>query len=362
MKKRYYLDLHVIQTVPPSCMNRDDMGTPKTAVYGGTTRARVSSQAWKHAMRVMFKDLFAPTELGERTKHIAEMIAEKLRPMMEGTSFLGVDEAKVMKRAAEAIQLAGIKASSKDPSQVAALFFMSNAQAKALAQLCAEDSKDKEAYKRALKENPSADIALFGRMVADDPSLNYDAAAQVAHAISTHTVHNEFDYFTAVDDRSPEDNAGAGHLGTLEFHSSTLYRYATLNLGELSEHLAQKDEIAKAVRNFVDAFIRSMPTGRQNSYANRTFPNAIYVTLREDQPVNLCGAFEKPVRQSDEGYVTASVKALVQEAQTVYANFAAEPVQAWCVGGGLEQLGAAMSLPDLLAAVSDTVASLFEVQ
>lgn len=149
------------------------------------------------------------------------------------------------------------------------------------------------------------DMALFGRMVASDPSLNYDAAAQVAHSISTHAVQNEFDYFTAVDDCAPEDSAGAGHLGTVEYNSSTLYRYATVNMVELA-HLLGAEKAAQAVRVFGEAFIRSMPTGKQNSFANRTLPDAVYVTLREDQPVNLCGAFEKPVRKSPEGYAEPS--------------------------------------------------------
>lgn len=128
-------------------------------------------------------------------------------------------------------------------------------------------------------------------MVASDPSLNYDAAAQVAHSISTHAVQNEYDYFTAVDDCAPEDNAGAGHLGTVEYNSSTLYRYATVNTAELAEQLGAK-EVPGVVRAFADAFIRSMPTGKQNTFANRTLPDAVYVTIRGDQPVNLCGAFE----------------------------------------------------------------------
>ena len=187
----------------------------------------------------------------------------------------------------------------------------------ALARLAAEDCEEKDDYKKALKENPSVDMALFGRMVASDPSLNYDAAAQVAHSISTHAVQNEFDYFTAVDDCAPEDSAGAGHLGTVEYNSSTLYRYATVNMVELV-HLLGAEKAAQAVRVFGEAFIRSMPTGKQNSFANRTLPDAVYVTLREDQPVNLCGAFEKPVRKSEEGYAEPSKMALKQYAKELY--------------------------------------------
>lgn len=123
------------------------------------------------------------------------------------------------------------------------------------------------------------DMALFGRMVADDPSLNYDAAAQVAHSISTHAVQNEYDYFTAVDDCQAEDNAGAGHLGTVEYNSSTLYRYATVNVMELAGQLGA-EQAAETVRAFGEAFLFSMPTGKQNSFANRTLPDAVYVTIR----------------------------------------------------------------------------------
>ena len=78
-EKRLYVDLHVVQTVPPSCINRDDTGSPKTAVYGGTTRARVSSQAWKKAMREYFSQLFHEQNIGSRTKKVIEMVAKEIR-------------------------------------------------------------------------------------------------------------------------------------------------------------------------------------------------------------------------------------------------------------------------------------------
>lgn len=156
---------------------------------------------------------------------------------------------------------------------------MSFAQAKALAELAVAGSTNKKEYQKALGAAPSMDMALFGRMVADDPSLNYDAAAQVAHSISTHAVQNEYDYFTAVDDCQAEDNAGAGHLGTVEYNSSTLYRYATVNVMELAGQLGA-EQAAETVRAFGEAFLFSMPTGKQNSFANRTLPDAVYVTIR----------------------------------------------------------------------------------
>ena len=256
-----------------------------------------------------------------------------------------------LKLAQKVIADAGIKSDDKGTK---ALFFMSTAQAKALAELAVEGCKDKKQYKEALKAAPSADMALFGRMVADDPSLNYDAAAQVAHSISTHTVQNEFDYFTAVDDCAPEDNAGAGHLGTVEYNSATLYRYATVNVLELVRTLGA-EQAAQTVRAFGEAFIRSMPTGKQNSFANRTLPDAVYITLRQDQPVNLCGAFEKPVRKSEEGYAEPSKMALKQYAKELYNTFAEVPEQSFTVGTGLEELAQPMPLNTMLAVLEKAV-------
>lgn len=348
MNKRLYVDFHILQTVPPSCINRDDTGSPKTAVYGGVTRARVSSQAWKHAMRAAFAEN-AQLDVGKRTKKAAELVKAQILPL--------APDADADKLAKKALENAGIKfdeKSKKDDTVTKALFFMSTAQAKALAELAVEGSADKKQYRDALKAAPSMDMALFGRMVADDPSLNYDAAAQVAHSISTHTVQNEFDYFTAVDDCAPEDNAGAGHLGTVEYNSATLYRYATVNVLELVRTLGA-EQAAQTVRAFGEAFIRSMPTGKQNSFANRTLPDAVYVTLRQDQPVNLCGAFEKPVRKSEEGYAEPSKMALKQYAKELYNTFAEAPEQSFTVGTGLEELAQPMPLNTMLAALEKAV-------
>ena len=341
---KLYVDMHVLQTVPPSCVNRDDTGSPKTAVYGGVVRARVSSQAWKRSMRLMFRELFAEQQVGVRTKSAAGLVAAQLK-------VLGQEDCE--KRAAKALEMAGIKV-NRD-SQTDALLFLSPIQARELAQLAAEGETDKQRYKNALKDYPSVDMALFGRMVASDPSLNYDAAAQVAHSISTHEAHNEYDYFTAVDDCSPEENMGAGHLGTVEFHSATLYRYATINVQELAQHL--KSETAEAVEGFIRAFLLSMPTGKQNTFANRTVPDLAYITLRRDQPVNLAGAFECPVRARGEGYVSSSIHALSRYARRTYQTFTAAPERAFCVGTVEETdfLAPSVGLQDMLDSVRGIV-------
>lgn len=348
MTKRLYVDFHVLQTVPPSCINRDDTGSPKTAMYGGVNRARVSSQAWKHAMRKMFADecLLDEADMGKRTKRATELVEKEIRAL--------APDADAEKIAKKVIKNAGLKVGEKkDEKKLKTLFFLSQAQVKALAELGIEDCTETQKYKDALGAAPSVDMALFGRMVADEPSLSYDAAAQVSHSISTHAVQNEYDYFTAVDDFPEENNAGAGHLGTVEYNSATLYRYATVNVPELEKHLGA-EKAAEVVRSFGEAFIRSMPTGKQNTFANRTLPDAVYVTIREDQPINLCGAFERAVARSTEGYAEPSKKALQAYALKVYEIYDA-PAKSFAVGTGLEKLVPSQPMNAMLSALEAAV-------
>jgi CRISPR system Cascade subunit CasC len=367
--KRLFVDFHVIQTVPPSCVNRDDTGSPKTAIYGGVTRARVSSQSWKRAMRQVFKENFSEEELGQRTKRIIEMVAEKIQRRDPSKT-----DVEAQQLAAKALKAAGVqterKASKKSnkssqtsdeqkkspPDDEAegievtkALFFMSTKQADNLAALLlANEDPSKSDVQNVLKKNHGVEIALFGRMVADDPTLNVDAASQVAHAISTHWASNEYDYYTAVDDRKPEDTAGAGMIGTIEFNSATLYRYATVAAHELYFQLAEDSTaLAKAVAVFARAFITSMPTGRQKTFANRTLPSAVMVTLRTDQPLNLVDAFEKPIRPDDEGNIIKSSKRLAEHAKKVYKNFDNAPKTTWIIGEELGDLGQECSFDKL---------------
>ena len=351
--ERTYVDIHVIQTVPPSCVNRDDTGSPKTAIYGGVTRARVSSQAWKRAMRLMFQTILSKGDVGQRTRLVVKLIAESI-----ASSHPELEESEVIKRAQNVLEAAGVK-SKEDPKdknkmKTDALFFISPSQIQALAEIAASPEglkPDKKNCQAALNARPGVDLALFGRMVAGETGLNFDAAAQVAHAISTHEVENEFDYFTVVDDCTAEDNAGAGYLGTVEFNSSTLYWYATVNVGDLETMLGQKTP--EAVRAFAEAFIRSMPTGKQNTFANRTRPDVVYMTIRKDQPINMAGAFEKPVRAGGEGYVENSIRALAAYAQETYADFASEPVLALTAGKGMEKLAEPVSVDALLDTLED---------
>lgn len=355
-KKRLFMDVHVLQTLPPSCVNRDDTGSPKSAVYGGAVRARISSQSWKRAMRNMFTEMMPQESLGKRTKRIVDMVRDEIDKIGEISNS---EEAAI-----NILSTAGLKIKSAEKG-TDALFFMSVAQANALAKLAVEDAdtisktpskESKVKAQKALRENPGIDIALFGRMVADDPSLNTDACAQVAHSISTHRVNREYDYFTAVDDLSSEDNAGAGHIGTVEFNSATVYRYATVALHELHNYLG--NETTAVAKTFVNAFVCSMPTGKQNTFANRTLPDGVLVTLRTDQPINLVGAFERPIqagKSNDQGFVQASAEALVRQAESVYRNWLGVPDTTFVTGEILKDLGNPVPLKQLIETLGATI-------
>ncbi len=300
-KTNLFLDIHVIQTLPPANINRDDTGSPKTAQYGGVTRARVSSQSWKKAMRDYFISNGVGANVGTRSLDIVNYLATKIQALDDELT----DE-KALQSANETLNAAKIK--TKD-NRLKALFFLGSSQAEKLAQAAIDKVTDTKTLQSILKENPDIDIALFGRMVADDPFLNEDASAQVAHAISTHAVQTEFDFFTATDDLAAEDNAGAGMLGTIEYNSSTLYRYANVASHELLRQLGDKTTTINALKLFVESFVKSMPTGKINTFANQTLPSVVVVCLRSDRPVNVVNAFENPIKP-DGGYVDNSIKQL----------------------------------------------------
>lgn len=309
-----YVDLNVLQTVPSSNINRDDTGAPKTALYGGVSRSRVSSQSWKHAIRSSFKDSGVNT--GTRTKDAAQMLADKLMALDAS-----MDEKTAWAKVDAVFKAASIKLDKNN--ETGALLLVSPGQIEKLAQYVIDhDELDKKEVKKVLKSDNSLDLALFGRMVADNPELNVEGSAQVAHVISTHEVVPEFDYYTALDDLQPDDATGAAMLGTVEFNSATLYRYANLNVNELVHNLGSQDAVAGAA-DFIKAFILSMPTGKQNSFANKTLPSYVMVTIRTDTPVNLVSAFEDAVNSTN-GYVQASIEKLEEEYKATL-GFVADP-------------------------------------
>jgi CRISPR system Cascade subunit CasC len=334
-----WLDIHILQTVPPSNINRDDAGSPKTAYYGGVRRARVSSQAWKRAVRTAFReDPATSAEAGRRTRRLPQVIADRLRQaspalaeradtigMLASTSAFNVSRARGggSRPTTEYLLFLGEDQTSRIVEALAS-------KADELASAAGDEDRLNEIIgglgldRLGITGHPGA-VALFGRMVADAPETSVDAACQVAHAISTHEVIDQFDYFTAVDDEAQEaDERGAGMIGSIEFNSATLYRYATVDLRELAENLdGNRDRALDLTIAFTKAFATSMPTGKVNTFANHTRPELVLMAVRDDQPVSLVGAFERPVRPSDSGYVAESAARLLsylKEQDEVYGT------------------------------------------
>ena len=344
-----FMDIYAVQNVPPSNINRDETGNPKTAQYGGVLRSRVSSQAWKRAMRETFKSLLDKKQLGVRTKNAVELIVKAMvdqRPESE-------DQAESY--ASLVLQATGVKvvastragaASGKPVTQY--LIFIGNTEIGRLANIALEwmdqgkdpakapDSAMKKEVSGVFHGEQAVDIALFGRMLADAPDLNTDASAQVAHAISVDAIKPEYDYFTAADDFTEADNAGAAMIDSVGFNSSTLYRYATVNLDALQEQIGNAEATARVASVFVEAFIRSMPTGKQNSYANRTLPETCIVAFRDSQPINAVEAFERPVAaEHDQPISQVAGRRLVEELRRIQDAYDEQPVRAWAISTDL---------------------------
>lgn len=339
------IDIHALQTVPPSLINRDDTGAPKSAVFGGVPRQRVSSQSWKRAIRRYFEDNFDAEQIGDRSKRLPEKIALRLEKE-------GLEQDEAIKRVEDLFKAAGIKTAVEKPKKnddsedqpspyprTGYLLFLSQQQIdRAVEELLARDGEkpSRAEAKSILDTDHSVDMAMFGRMVADDAAYNVDASVQVAHAIGIHGSTPDFDYFTAVDDLAEEgEETGAGMIGTVQMMSSTMYRYATINFEGLKDNLDSVDAAGLAVQHFIEAFVSSMPTGKINTFANQTLPELVYVAVRDTRPVSLVNAFEVPV-EADQGASRRKVAAdrLAQEARDVEFVYGFKPLAAYVMGIG----------------------------
>lgn len=382
---RTIVEIHILQTMPPSNLNRDDTGSPKKAVYGGVTRARVSSQAWKRPTRLKFRELVDPNQLGIRTKRVVEVLTDRiLRLDPAADPETAQKAAQSVLQDAGGIKLAKPRSVKKtddadgnvnEPDQSSYLLFLGSHQYDELAAIGKEAIaaggikdflKNKDVKKRVkgiLQNDRAIDVALFGRMVADDTDLNVDAAAQVAHAISVQRVDFDSDYFTAVDDvkqdSDEEGDAGAAMIGDVEFNSATFYRYANVDVDRLLDTLGDANATTQAVTAFVDAFATTVPNGKINTFAHNTLPDLVVVNLRDTQAVNLVGAFERPIAGE---IVANATKALVEREQEIDASYGTTPVRTWVVrvGKGTEaadQLAARQPLHDVLTELGDAVAA-----
>lgn len=370
-----FVDLHILQNLPPSCVNRDDSGSPKTAVYGGVRRLRVSSQSWKRATRKFFEARLNADDLGIRTKRVVELVASRIAAQNHELAGKAEELAKGVFAAAK-IKVEPPKNKKDAAAESGYLLFLSPSQIDRLARLAVAveeqgEKVDAKMAKAIFKEDHAIDMALFGRMVAEDTDLNIDASCQVAHAISTHPVETEHDFFTAVDDAKEDseanEDAGAGMMGTVEFASATIYRYATVNLDMLKANLGSSEAALQALDTFINGFALAMPTGKQNTFANRTLPHVVSVSVRTDQPVSLVGAFEEPIKaNATSGYLGRSVKRLAEHAAMIENEFGLRPVASFVAGLADQDttapLGDHVGFAELASVVRDAVSPLLDGQ
>jgi CRISPR system Cascade subunit CasC len=290
------IEFHILQSFPVTCLNRDDVGAPKTAIVGGVTRARVSSQCWKRQVRLAMQDF--GIKLAVRTKKVESLFSD-------ACLVAGANEA--------AAQACGKKMADMLIDDT--LLFISRSEAKAIAEYAREQEfdetklKDKELAKVAKKAiNPAIDaldIALFGRMVAKAADMNVEAAASFAHAISTHKVSNEVEFFTALDDLRTEP--GSAHMGSLEFNSATYYRYVSLDLGQLAQTL-DEDNLRKAIEAFTKALFVAVPNARQTTQSGASPWEFARVMVRKGQRLQI--PFETAIRPKEGGFLQPSINEL----------------------------------------------------
>lgn len=300
------IEFHILQSFPVTCLNRDDVGSPKTAVVGGVERGRVSSQCWKRQVRLALRDL--DVHIAVRTRKIADMIEERC------CGVCSEEKKEYIARMASAIQ-------SKDT-----LFFISENELKTLAEYAdgvvdyqteiKKKTLDKDLEKampkllkecgiKGLTDLDGLDIALFGRMVANATELNVTAASSFSHAITTHRISSAVDYFTAVDDYISESTeTGAGHIGANEFSSGTYYRYISLDLGILANNLHGTEDLTKAVDIFTRALFIAVPAAKQTTFTGYCPWDYAHILIRKGQPLSI--SFDKPVQSKGEGYLEPS--------------------------------------------------------
>jgi CRISPR system Cascade subunit CasC len=311
-----FLQLHFLTAYPPSNLNRDDLGRPKTAVVGGQPRLRISSQSLKRAWRTSdaFQEGLAG-HVGVRTKRMGKEVFDKLADRGVGAPEAAAWAWRIAGRfgknkAKEDAVKKALKQEEADSSLEAALEIEQLAHFGPHEMAAIDELVDKLAERRGapsdedlalLRKHPGAvDVALFGRMLAASPRHNQEAAAQVAHAISVNAVQVEDDFFTAVDDLKPvEEDVGAGHMGEVEFGAGVFYLYVCVDRSLLVENLGGDKELARqSMRALAEAAATVAPTGKQASFASRARASYIMAETGDQQPRSLAVAFLDPVAKN----------------------------------------------------------------
>ena len=298
------IELHILQSFPVTCLNRDDVGSPKSATFGGVNRARLSSQCLKRAKRLAARETApADTFSGIRSRFLGE-------PFRKAFVAVGQSEEQATE-SAKAVCETFSKIDGKDPNQVTTAVYLSPSEIEQIAKAVVDGKAPKDAA-RKVQRLDAADIALFGRMVANDATLNVEGAAMFSHALSTHETGNEIDFFSAVDDRKADaEDAWAGMIGTLEFNSATYYRYAAVDLDLLADHAhlgaLDAEQRRDILRAFLSAVLTAVPSARKNSMNGATLPEAVLgVRKSTGQPLQLVNAFEEPAKANGSGLLDAS--------------------------------------------------------
>ncbi len=328
------IQIHILQNYAPSNLNRDDTGSPKDAMFGGYRRGRISSQCLKRNIRLSdtFKEAFEKDDLiATRTQLLSDRVREELKKLKVDDEAVQAILSRIPEighkgakgEDAEEESLDEETAKDAGDTKTKQLIFLAPREAKIIAEkltaLYKEKGKKEFAklkiaeLEEAIKhETPrSVDIAMFGRMTTSKAFENVHASVQVAHALSTNIISQEFDYFTAVDDISGE--TGASMIGDVEYNSSTYYKYVNIHWEKLLENLGDDEEVARhAVLALVEAAALSQPSGKQNSFAAQNLPDMILLEVSpRNIPVSYANAFLKPVYpKSDKTLMDASVDAL----------------------------------------------------
>ncbi len=323
--KNLIVEFHILQSFPVSCLNRDDVGAPKTAIVGGSSRARVSSQCWKRQVRLQLQKLGAKT--GTRTKLLKGLVAEACRRIgatSEQADHCGAKIEQIFMKEKEAREQTDANNEENEEAEqkrekTDTLLFLSESDTMKIAQAFKDakfkpekvitqkvGKKQAEEFAKLVGRKPNEaidalDIALFGRMVAQAPFLNVEAAASFAHAISTHKVSNEVEFFTALDDCQKEQ--GSAHMGSLEFNSATYYRYVSLDLGQYWKNLAGQ-EIELALERFMKALYLAIPSARQTTQSGACPWEYARVLVRRGQRVQ--ASFETAVKSENGGFLEPS--------------------------------------------------------
>lgn len=336
------LELHFLQNFPPANLNRDDTGTPKDCQFGGERRARISSQCIKRSIRTspVFEDTLGE-KIGRRTKRFVEPLAERLE------NNHGHSEEEAQELAAEALdELIGLADSDGEVQETEVLHYAALEEMGDLAKrvhnaaegggslsdATDEFKEENQGYARAV------DIGLFGRFLASASELTLEAASQVAHAISTNRVSMEFDYYTAVDDLSPDEETGAGMIGTTGYNSSCFYRYMLLDVEHLAQNLSPNEgptagSFERAILGteaFTRAAVAAIPTGMQTSFAAQARPQLVLAVVRpgKSAPMSLVNAFEDPARPHDgTSLVQSSVQKLDRHWGEMTAMYGSEKTE-----------------------------------